>query len=190
MTQLWIAVRLNLMFVALTGLLYPLLVTVIARAAFPRQAAGSLLKGKGSKVGSELIGQKFAAPGYFHGRPSAAGSGYDPLSSGGSNFGLTNQKLTDRVKADIEALGKENPGAAGALPADIVTASGSGLDPHLSPAAAELQVERVARVRPLPASRVRQLIAAHSEGRQLGFLGEPRVNVLKINLALDTLTKE
>jgi len=182
MKQLLIAVKATIVLTVLTGVLYPLLVTGLAKVFFPRQAAGSLIEANGKTIGSELIGQKFTRPEYFHGRPDA----YDGLSSGGSNFGPTNQKLIDRVKADAAKFRAENPTFTGPIPADIVTASASGLDPHISPAAAEAQADRVAVARSVPVDTVRQLIAEHTEGRQMGVFGEPRVNVLKLNLALDT----
>jgi K+-transporting ATPase ATPase C chain len=183
MKQLLIAVKATIVLTVLTGVLYPLLVTGLTKVLFPRQAAGSLIEANGKTVGSELIGQKFTRPEYFHGRPDA----YDGLSSGGSNYGPTNQKLIDRVQADAAKFRAENPTFAGPIPADIVTASASGLDPHISPAAAEAQAGRVAAARGVPADTVRQLITAHTEGRQLGVLGEPRVNVLMLNLALDSV---
>jgi len=185
MKQLWIALKITVVLTLVTGIAYPLLVTGLAKAIFPRQAGGSLIQANGRTAGSELIGQKFTKPEYFHGRPSAAGDGYDGLSSGGSTLGPTNQKLADRVKADVAKFREENPAYTGPVPADIVTASGSGLDPHISPDAADAQVARVAAARGMTADAVRSLVAAQTEKRQLGVLGEPRVNVLKLNLALD-----
>jgi K+-transporting ATPase ATPase C chain len=182
MKQLLIAVKATIVLTILTGVLYPLVVTGLAKVFFPHQAAGSLIEANGKTVGSELIGQKFTRPEYFHGRPD----GYDGLSSGGSNLGPTNQKLIDRVQGDVAKFRTENPTFTGPIPADIVTASASGLDPHISPAAAEAQAGRVAVARGVPQDAVRRLIADNTEGRQMGLFGEPRVNVLKLNLALDS----
>ena len=184
--QLWPALRTTLVLTVLTGLLYPALVTGIAQAIFPKQANGSLIEVKGKLAGSELIGQKFARPEYLQGRPSAAGDGYDAANSGATNLGPTSQKLVDRIKADADKFRKENPDFNGPIPADLLTASGSGLDPHISPASAYAQAARVAKARGVAEDRIHALIASAIEPRQLGFLGEPRVNVLKINLALDT----
>jgi len=183
--QLLPGFRMTLLMTVLTGLLYPGLVTGLCQMLFPNQANGSLKIVNGQAVGSTLIGQPFAKPEYFHPRPSAAGNGYDGLASGGSNLGPTNTKLTDRVKADAAAFHKDNPAYRGNLPADLVTASGSGLDPHISPASAEAQAQRVAQARSISLAEVEDLIAKHTEGRDFGFLGEPRVNVLLLNLALD-----
>jgi len=186
MKQLLIAIKATLLLTVLTGLLYPLAVTGLAQILFRHQANGSLKVVNGKTVGSELIGQRFTKPEYFHGRPSAAGNdGYDGLNSGGSNYGPTNQKLSDRVSDDVKKFRAENPTYTGPVPADLLTASGSGLDPHISPASADVEVARVAAARGVSADTVRQLVAAHTEGRQYGLFGEPRVNVLELNLALD-----
>lgn len=184
-----IALRTIVVTLALTGVAYPLLMTVVAQALFPRQAQGSLVRdGAGAVIGSALVGQAFSRPEYFHGRPSAAGAaGYDAAASSGSNLGPTSFALRQRAKAEIARLRLENPGAPGPIPADLVTASASGLDPHVSPDAALWQAPRVAAARGLPVDRVRALVAEHVEPRDLGFLGEPRVNVLALNRALDAI---
>lgn len=179
-----------LLLTIVTGVVYPLLVTGVAQGLFPAQANGSLLMEHDKAVGSRLIGQSFTDPRYFWGRPSATSPmPYNGASSGGSNQGPTNPALTAAVKQRIEALRAADPGNTAPVPVDLVTASGSGLDPHISPAAAQYQVARVARVRGLPQATVKALVAAHTSGRQLGVLGEPRVNVLELNLALDALQK-
>ena len=167
----------------LLGLIYPLIVTGLAQLIFPNKANGQLIVKNGQVVGSRIIGQGFSGPGYFHSRLSAAGNGYDATSSGGSNLGPTNQKLIDRVKADAERLQTENPGKP--VPIDLVTTSASGFDPEISPAAAEFQVPRIAKERGMTEEDVRQFVAKHTLGRQWGFLGEPRVNVLELNLDLN-----
>lgn len=179
------AFRITVVMTILTGLIYPALVTGVAQVLFPSQANGSLITVNGKVVGSALIGQSFTRPEYFHPRPSHAGAGYDASLSSGSNFGPTNQKLFDRVKASVEQYRTENPGHSGPIPADAVTASGSGLDPHISPANAEIQAARVAHARGANVTAVREVIAELTEQPWLGFIGEPRVNVLQLNLALD-----
>ncbi len=184
--QIGAAFRIVLAFTVLTGLVYPGLVTAVCQVLFPSKADGSLVTVNGKIMGSSLIGQNFSKPEYFQPRPSAAGNdGYDAAASGGSNYGPTNQKLIDRVKASVDKFRKENPDYSGKIPADLVTASASGLDPDLSPASAYAQAPRIAKARGVEVERIRELIASHIENRQLGFLGEPRVNVLALNLALD-----
>jgi K+-transporting ATPase ATPase C chain len=185
MKNLLTAILMTAVTTILLGVVYPLVVTGLAQVIFPEQANGSLIRSSdGTLVGSRLIGQPFSAPAYFHSRPSAAGVvGYDAGASSGSNLGPTNQKLIDRVKGDVDKLKLENPGQS--VPVDLVTTSGSGLDPHISPAAAEFQVPRVARERRTSEDELRTLIKSHTEGRQFGFLGEPVVNVLEVNIDLD-----
>lgn len=177
--------RLMVAFTVLTGFLYPLLMTGLAQAFFPRQANGSLLRLNGTLIGSSLIGQSFTKSRYFHSRPSAAGNGYDATQSGATNLGPTNVKLIDRIRQSIADFRKENPTFNGPVPSDIVTASASGLDPDISPAAAEDQAARVAAVRGVSVDQVRRLVAQFTKGPEWGFLGESRVNVLMLNLALD-----
>jgi K+-transporting ATPase ATPase C chain len=182
------AIALFVLLTLLTGIVYPLLVTVLARLLFPAQAAGSLIQRDGRAVGSALIGQNFVDPGHFWGRPSATTpQPYNGTASNASNLGPLNPALTDAVKERIAALRAADSGNPAPIPVDLVTASGSGLDPHISVAAADYQAARVARVRALPLPRVQALIAAHTAGRLLGVIGEPRVNVLELNLALDAL---
>ncbi len=180
------ALRACLVTLVLTGILYPLAVTGAAQLLFPHEADGSLVTDeRGQVVGSALLSQGFSQPDYFQPRPSAAGSGHDATASSGSNLGPTSQKLRDRAVADAERLRRENPEAPGLVPAELVTASGSGLDPHLSPEAAHWQVPRIARARDVAPERIQAVVDANTEGRTLGVLGEPRVNVLLLNLALD-----
>ncbi len=181
--NLIIAVLFTIVTTVLLGFGYPLLVTGLAQVLFRDKANGQLVSRNGEVIGSRIIGQTFAAPGYLHSRPSAAGNGYDATSSGGTNYGPTNQKLIDRVKADTERLQAENPGVP--VPIELVTTSASGLDPELSPAGAEFQVPRIARERGLSEAQVRAIIVQQTKQRELGFLGEARINVLEVNLALD-----
>jgi potassium-transporting ATPase KdpC subunit len=181
--NLIIAILMTVVTTLLLGLAYPLTVTAIAQVVFPENANGQLIERNGATIGSRLIGQGFSTPGYFRSRPSAAGTGYDAANSAGSQLGPTNKKLIDAVTANVEAARKENPNAP--VPIDLVTTSASGFDPHLSPAAADFQVARVARERGMSEADVRNLVDAHTEERTFGFLGEPRVNVLELNLALD-----
>ena len=181
--QIYPAIAMTVVLTVLLGVVYPLVVTGLAQVIFPAKAGGSLIEKDGKVIGSSLIGQPFTGPGYFHSRPSAAGSGYDATASAGTNLGPTSQKLMDNVKTAADSLREENPGSP--IPIDMVTASASGLDPHITPAGAEFQVPRVARERGMNAEEVRRLVGEHTEGRQFGLLGEPRVNVLELNLKLD-----
>ena len=178
---LWFTLATTVMF----GVLYPLAITGLAQVLFPGRASGQLIERNGKMVGSRIIGQSFTEPRYFHSRPSAAGTGYDPTSSGGSNLGPTNKVLIERVAGDVQRLQSENPNVP--IPVDLVTASGSGLDPDISPAAAEFQIARVAHARSVKEDDVRTLVRKHTRDRDLGFLGEPHVNVLELNLELDSL---
>jgi potassium-transporting ATPase KdpC subunit len=177
------AVLMTIATTILLGIIYPLVVTGLAQLLFPTKANGQLIQVAGKTVGSSIIGQGFSGPTYFHSRPSNAGNGYDAANTNGSQLGPTNQKLIDRVKSDVATAQADHPGAA--VPIDLVTASASGIDPHITPAAAEFQLSRVAKERGTTVDRLRSLIAKHTEGRQLGILGEARVNVLELNLDLD-----
>ncbi len=182
------SIVLTLLLCVITGLLYPAAVTAVAQLLFPRQANGSMVTVNGRVVGSELIGQGFSEPYYFHSRPSGAGAGYDATASAGTNKGPTDRKLADTLIAGaVDKAVREDGAEKGKIPADMVTASASGLDPHISPGNADLQVARVARAREADAEAVRRLVQQHTEGRQLGFLGDPRVNVLLLNIALDSV---
>ena len=185
MKNLLTALLMTIVTTVLFGLAYPLVITGLAQVIFPENANGQLIQAAdGTVIGSRLLGQPFVSAGYFHSRPSAAGeNGYDASASSGSNLGPTNPKLVDRVKADVAKLQAENPGKE--VPVDLITTSGSGLDPHITPAAAEFQIPRVARERGMSEDELRQLVNQHTEQRQFGFLGEPRVNVVELNLALD-----
>jgi K+-transporting ATPase ATPase C chain len=181
------SLRVTIVSVILLGLIYPLAMTGIAQALFPHQANGSLITVNGKIVGSSIIGQLWTKPQYFQGRPSAAGKGYDPTSTGGTNYGPTSKKLIDGTKATIAALKKANPDANGPPPMDLITSSGSGIDPDISPEAAYWEAPRVAKARGMSVAAVNSLVAQHVQGRTFGFLGEPHVNVLELNLALDGL---
>jgi potassium-transporting ATPase KdpC subunit len=179
------ALRVTIFSVILLGLIYPLLMTALAQAIFPRQANGSLITVNGKVVGSAIIGQLWTKPQYFQGRPSAAGKGYDPTATGGTNLGPTSKKLIDSTKATIALLEKQNPDAQGPPPMDLVTSSGSGIDPDITPQAAYWEAPRVAKARAMSLAAIDGLVAQHVQGRTFGFLGEPHVNVLELNLALD-----
>ena len=179
------SVRVTIVSIVLLGIVYPLAMTGVAQALFPRQANGSLVIVNGHVVGSAIIGQLWTKPKYFHGRPSAAGKGYDPTQTGGTNYGATSKKLIASTRATIAQLEKENPDASGPPTIDLVTSSASGIDPDISPEAAYWEAPRVAKARGMPLATVNAFVAQHVEGRTFGFLGEPRVNVLELNLALD-----
>ncbi|MFZ0030665.1 MAG: potassium-transporting ATPase subunit KdpC [Candidatus Cybelea sp.] len=186
-SHLGTSLRVTVVSVILLGLIYPLAMTAFAQLIFPWQAKGSPVTINGRTVGSAIVGQLWKKPQYFHGRPSAAGKGYDPTATGGTNFGPTSKKLIDSTRATIAALEKENPDASGSPPMDLITSSGSGIDPDITPEAAYWQAPRVAKARQMSLAAVRALVARHVRGRTFGFLGEPRINVLEINLALDGL---
>jgi K+-transporting ATPase ATPase C chain len=184
--QILPGLRIKIFMTIVLGVVYPLAMTGISQVLFPKQSNGSLIQVGNQVIGSEIIGQNFTKPEYFHPRPSAAGAnGYDATSSSGSNLGPTNQKLIDRVRASVEQFRKESPDYQGPIPADLFTTSASGLDPHISPDSAQAQVARVARARSIQVDQANQLVAQFTEGPDLGLLGEPRVNVLKLNMALD-----
>jgi len=183
--ELILALRFTLVTTLVFGLIYPLGVTGLSHLLFPKQATGSLIERNGQVVGSKLIGQTFSSDKYFHSRPSAAGTGYDASASSPSNLAPTNQALVDRVKSDVAKLQQENPGTA--IPADLVTASGSGLDPEISPAAADFQIPRIAKVRGISVDSLKAIVSRHTQARTFGIFGEPRVNVLELNLDLDSL---
>lgn len=184
--QFGAALRVTIVSIIILGFIYPFVMTGLAQVIFPRQANGDYVTVNGKILGSDIIGQLWSKPQYFHGRPSAAGKGYDPTATGGTNLGSTSRKLIDATKAAIAALRKENPHASGPIPVDLVTSSASGIDPDISPEAAYYQAPRVANARHMPVARVEQIIALHVRERTWGFLGEPRVNVLELNLALDS----
>jgi K+-transporting ATPase ATPase C chain len=181
--NLWISILMTAATTVLFGLVYPLAVTALAQLMFPHKANGQLILKDAQVVGSSIIGQGFSGPEYFHSRPSAAGNGYDAANSGGSNLGPTNQKLIDRVRGDVIAAKAENPGVP--VPIDMVTTSASGFDPHITPASAQFQFSRIARTRGISVEQLQTIVSKHTEGRQFGILGEPRVNVMELNLDLD-----
>ena len=181
--NLWISIAMTVVTTVLLGVIYPMVITGLAQVTFPRKATGQLIVKNGKVIGSKIIGQGFSGPQYFHPRPSAAGNGYDATSSGGSNMGPTNQKLLDGVKGYVASAQAENPSMP--VPIDMVTTSASGFDPHITPANAEFQLPRVARARAISVEELRGVVSKHTEGRQFGILGEPRVNVLELNLDLD-----
>ena len=183
MKNLRISILMTIATTILLGIIYPLVVTGLAQVLFHHKANGQIIEKNGQLVGSTIIGQGFSSPGYFHSRPSAAGNGWDASNSGGSNYGPTNQKLIDRVKGDVSTAQADNPGMP--VPIDLVTTSASGFDPHITQASAEFQLARVAKERGVSVDQLRALVTKHTEGRQLGFLGEARVNVLELNLDLD-----
>ncbi len=184
------ALRMTIVSIILLGLIYPFAMTAIAQVLFPRQANGSLIVVNGKVVGSQIIGQLWTKPQYFHGRPSAAGKGYDPTATGATNYGATSKKLIDGTRATIATLKKENPDAKGAPPIDLVTSSGSGIDPDITPEAAYWEAPRVAKARKLSVDAVDAIVSQHVQGRTFGFLGEPHVNVLELNLALDSVKRQ
>ena len=181
--NLWISVAMTVVTTVLLGVIYPMVVTGLAQVIFPHKANGQLIVKDGKVIGSSIIGQGFAGPQYFHSRRSSAGNGYDAANSGGSNLGPTNQQLLDRVKADVASARADDPGAP--VPIDMVTTSASGFDPHITPANAEFQLPRIAKARGIPVEQLRSVVSKHTEGRQFGILGEPRVNVLELNLDLN-----
>jgi potassium-transporting ATPase KdpC subunit len=181
--NLVVAILMTIVTTVILGVIYPLAITAVAQVAFPDKANGQLIERNGRVIGSRIIGQGFSSPGYFQSRPSAAGMGYDAANSAGSNLGPTNKKLIDAVTTNVDAARKDNPNAP--VPIDLVTTSASGIDPHITPANAEFQLPRVARARGITEADLRRIVEAHTEDRQLGFFGEPRVNVLELNLELD-----
>ena len=190
LAHLWTSIAYTVVSVVLFGFVYPLAMTGIAELALPSQANGSIVTVAGKAVGSDIIGQLWVKPQYFHGRPSAAGNGYDPTSTGGTNLGPTSKKLIDATRATIKQLEKDNPDATSPVPMDLVTSSGSGIDPDISPDAAYYQAPRVAKARGMTLEAVNAIVASHVQPRELGFLGEPHVDVMELNLALDGATKQ